>query len=169
MTTRGASIGTHVAATRALAAQGLTATEIAEKLGKSPSTINDYAATYGIAIVRTGPTLKKQVPEGTADRIAAWIAQGWSMVMIARELGWQQTFVYDYCKRLGVKLPGQTQARARRVPGSAVGLFKASIPVPKWVHPSLKGEYRDFTADLGEDEAARRIRRLQHEMRGCAA
>ncbi|MDI4664686.1 hypothetical protein K9U40_10150 [Xanthobacter autotrophicus] len=112
-----------------------------------------------------------KVPAGTADRIVRWIAQGWSMPMIASELGWQITSAYTYCTRLGIALPGMgAHATARRATGGASGLMKAAIPVPKWVPDSLRGEYRDFAADFGEEEAARRIRRLKREMQeGCAA
>ncbi|ABS69743.1 hypothetical protein Xaut_4522 [Xanthobacter versatilis] len=104
------------------------------------------------------------VPEGTADRIVRWIAKGWSMTMIARELGWQLTFGYDYCRRLGIKLPGVAHTNARRRRGLVKAAVKLAVAVPSWVPDSLKGEYRDFAADLGEEEAARRVRRLKREM-----
>ena len=37
------------------------------------------------------------------------------------------------------------------------------VQVPKWVPDDLKGEYRDFAMEEGEEIAASRVRRLKAE------
>lgn len=39
----------------------------------------------------------------------------------------------------------------------------AAVQVPKWVPDDLKGEYRDFAIEEGEEVAASRVRRLKAE------
>lgn len=166
MKTRRNSISTHIAATRALAAQGLTVDQIAQELGKSPSTIADYAATYGIAIVRPAAEAAKE----RRDTIRALATEGLSTPEIAAAMGMSEHNVRALAQRAGIVIRALTTIeRARRLSRGSGGLIKGAIRVPKWVHPSLRSEYRDFTADLGEDEAARRIRRLQHDMHGGQA
>lgn len=167
MKTRSNSISVHVAATRALAAEGLTADEIGERLGKTANTIRAYAAEYGIALVRP----KADAVRARAKVIRQLAAEGRTASQIGMALGLSAHDVHAIARRTGIVIRPETglerAQRLRRL--AAAGHVKGHIPVPKWVHPSLKGEYRDFTADLGEDEAARRIRRLQHDMHGGQA
>lgn len=109
------------------------------------------------------------VPPEMAAYFRRLIAQGWSIHMIARELGWRPATAYTYCARQGIALPG-ARSDAARAAARQRG-FKKAVAVPRWVPASLRSEYRDFAADFGEEDAARRVRRLKHDMQagGCEA
>lgn len=104
-------------------------------------------------------------------QVSALAADGLAASDIARRTGLTIHQVIAQAAREGTTIRKlTTQERAQRARAACVSAAPhRAVAVPDWVHRSLRGEYRELAAAMGEDWAARQVRRLMAEMRGDGA
>lgn len=129
---------------RRLAAEGLTAEEIAERLGRSVAGVRHRAQQWGVKLVEPGE--EKQL-EGRKEQPANWeeelrrlfLVEGRTVAEIARRYGVSETTVRYYLKKCGIARGsagtrgtgrGGPQARGSKQAGAQVGLSLARVLPP---------------------------------------
>lgn len=106
----------------------------------------------------------------TIDRVRALATEGAFQAEIAREVGLSRHGLARLCAEHDIALaPSAERLAAGRAKGLAAASLRPCVPVPAWVPKGLRADYRDFAAEFGEHEAARRVRRLKAEAEGRRA
>ena len=105
-------------------------------------------------------------PREMVARLRTMAAEGQCLSDMAHAAGLSRVAVRRLCEEEGIAVPSHVVRMDRaRAKGREAARIRASVCIPRWVPPDLRADYRDFAAEMGEEVAASRVRRLKAEAR----